>query len=505
MAGIFRLSKRIAFGWLIALIVLFGAISNVNPVRADGSEGTGPGGVGSANGASNLQLWLKADAGVYTDDGCTTAAENGNSVACWADQSGYGNHFTQSTSGSRPSLVNSVLSSEPILRFDGSSQFLKTGYSAGINSHNFTIFIVARHTATTSALKSPFSNLCWGSNYEGYYFYATEGGRWDFMLHNGSVASTQIGVDASDYSWHIHTGFLDSNESQYLEIDGTNLDSDPVYNFTSNQSCETFIGSGSDHYNSPAYYFPGDIAEVIIYNTSLNLAQRVLVNNYLSAKYTLVINNDKYSDGDPSYITDVAGIGKDSDGAEGSNNTASSAGMTFVNQSFVQDNGDYILFGHNSNANGNTSDELPSTGDWADGNNHRWSRTWYLQKTDKDTPDGTVDITFDISDSGMGGSFGGSAGNYRLLKRSDSSGAFSDICSATSINGDQVLFDNVDTTLLGSYFTLGTVDNASSPTAIRLQDFQGRRNQIFLIAGLFCMAIIGICLLFGWRRRLHRL
>ena len=39
-----------------------------------------PGGVGA-----DLELWLKADEGVYTDTGCSSAASDGDSVQCWSD------------------------------------------------------------------------------------------------------------------------------------------------------------------------------------------------------------------------------------------------------------------------------------------------------------------------------------------------------------------------------------------------------------------------------------
>ena len=48
---------------------------------------TGPGGVG--DGTANLNLWLRADAGVESLPG--TNATNGQDVSLWLDQSGGGN------------------------------------------------------------------------------------------------------------------------------------------------------------------------------------------------------------------------------------------------------------------------------------------------------------------------------------------------------------------------------------------------------------------------------
>jgi hypothetical protein len=67
---------------------------------------------------------------------------------------------------------------------------------------------------------------------------------------------------------------------------------------------------GQGHASYPyAHPFNGDIAEIILYNTALNDAQRIIVENYLSAKYNLPIANDYYTAHAPAYTQDVQGIG----------------------------------------------------------------------------------------------------------------------------------------------------------------------------------------------------
>lgn len=50
---------------------------------------------------AGLQLWLKADTGVYSDAGVTPAT-NGQTIQQWNDQSGNNNHVSQATAGNRP-------------------------------------------------------------------------------------------------------------------------------------------------------------------------------------------------------------------------------------------------------------------------------------------------------------------------------------------------------------------------------------------------------------------
>jgi hypothetical protein len=489
VAGFFNLSKRIAVGCFMAMGVFFAVMIGFHSARANGTGGDGPGGVDSTDGTSHLTLWLKTDAGVYANDTCTVLAGDGSPVACWADQSGYGSHFTQSTTGNQPTFMLSGLNNLPILQFDGNSQFLEKSYTANLNELNFTAYIVARTTGGDGTFRSPYASHCSAS---GYMFYAANSDYWNFWIWKGTQWSKQIGPDADISSWHMIVGYYDNDLTTCpsFDIDGINVDYDYPINFTQNTSCPTRIGAGETQQTSPGAYFPGDIAEIIIFNKTLSLAERTLVNNYLSAKYNIDVNSDKFAGSDP-YIHDVAGIGKD----DGSNSQGASSGMIVTDRNFLQENGDYILIGHNGSMNDTTSDDVPSGGDWT-GAGRRWTRDWYLTLTDKDGTGGAIDITFDISDSGMSGAFNGSATNYRLLKRAGASGTFSDIATANSINDDQVTFENVDVSLLGSYFTLGTVDNASSPTAVIMDNFIARRRWINPMAILILLAAITATILY---------
>ena len=103
--------------------------------------------------------------------------------------------------------------------------------------------------------------------------------------------------------------------------------------------------------------------------------------------------------------------------------------------------------------------------------------------------------------------------NYRLLERSGTSGAFSDITTASgasvSMSGDQVIFSGVDSTELGSYYTLGTVDKNNSPTAVTLRSFNASPHPRPLSQGemgvlaAFMSTVIGIILAW-WVRSKRR-
>lgn len=267
-------------------------------------------------------------------------------------------------------------------------------------------------------------------------------GLWQFATFRYNPQPS--GIDA----YYYHNGALvDSDATAALAIPSNPLVS---------------IGGFANRTGTWGNEMAGDIAEAILYSSALNTAQRILVENYLSAKYAIALTANDVYDGDTAgngdFDLDVAGIGRESDG---SNTEAHSAGMIIVNGTFLQDTGDYLLMGHKAATNGTTTADCPT------GVTGRWTREWYLDKTDVvGTANGTVHITFDFSESGLGGT---PSGSYTLLKRDTAgSGTFSGAATSSSISGDQITFSGVDASVLGSGFTLGS----GTPTAVKLTGFE---------------------------------
>lgn len=72
-----------------------------------------------------------------------------NPVGCWRDYSGNGNHAIQATAANQPTLQNGTgdtLNGHPMLRWDGSNDFL--GTSMTVNLAPFTVFVVFNATNT---------------------------------------------------------------------------------------------------------------------------------------------------------------------------------------------------------------------------------------------------------------------------------------------------------------------------------------------------------------------
>lgn len=195
---------------------------------------------------AGLDVWLKAD---------SLALSDGDPVATWTDSSGNGNNATQGTSGNRPTLQTNELNALPVVRFDGSDDFLVTSYTPP-GTH--TLFVVYVRTSgsfvgNTTGDGPLFRNINYWTN-----------------VNNSSITlTTSIGsgpnfLAASAGSVHLHgvdiTSFGTNNSASGSAISvGVSLD-------------------GS--YN-------GDIAELVYYNSVLGTTDRQSVESYLAAKYGL--------------------------------------------------------------------------------------------------------------------------------------------------------------------------------------------------------------------------
>ncbi len=195
----------------------------------------------------------------------------------------------------------------------------------------------------------------------------------------------------------------------------------------------------------------GTLQRLFFYNTNLNTPQRIIVENYLSAKYNLPIANKFYTD-NTTYNQDVQGIGT-TDGVVKHSQAANSKGLilTEVNGSLDAAN-EFVFAGHNATVSSLLTAEL--TGPVAE----RWSRSWFVQKS------GTVDakLSFDYSQAGLTATnLATEFSQYYLLYRPDLQSAFRIVTNGTLPlvplleNDDQLAFTLDNTRLQNGYYTVG--------------------------------------------------
>ncbi len=154
-------------------------------------------------------------------------------------------------------------------------------------------------------------------------------------------------------------------------------------------------------YNSSSEYtgqnlFKGRIAEICYYAYNLNNAERIIVQNYLAAKYFAnVIQDDKY-DYQSGYGNSVIGIGKESNTdfhniSKGDNLFEIKVNMDLA---FPVNSPQYLLVGHNNNPLLWTTQNTPDSASV-----QRLRRTWrFNRKPNNLGGEKKVEITFSESD-----------------------------------------------------------------------------------------------------------
>ena len=232
------------------------------------------------NAIPGLAMWLRADS-VELIDG---------KVSRWNDLSINNYNIQQATATNRPVIVDSVLGSQPVLRFNGSSTYLDGGDIMDLEANSHTIFIVANSRKSTGTIiaKSRWANI---SDRYGYFI---ENGNILFGYQDNLYRETKTPYTTGSYKlFSTINNRLESSNSLYIN---SILKASVAINgsYIMNSSYNFLIGAANNTSGTTppfsTYYLDGDIAEIIVYNTLLSDEERQSVENYLMNKYTEPLN-----------------------------------------------------------------------------------------------------------------------------------------------------------------------------------------------------------------------
>lgn len=142
--------------------------------------------------------------------------------------------------------------------------------------------------------------------------------------------------------------------------------------------------------------FKGRLAEICYYAFAVSQCQRVIIENYLAAKYFAnVIANDKY-DFQTSFGDDVIGVGKENNTdqhniSQGDNLFEISVDMA---NAFPSNSPYYLMVGHNNNPLSWTDDNVPDTLSF-----RRLRRTWRFDR--RGPNDGEQEVHIEINETDL--------------------------------------------------------------------------------------------------------
>jgi hypothetical protein len=435
---------------------------------------TGPAGVGNS---TNNVLWLKADAG-------TSTTVNGNGITAWNDQSGNGINVSQSTVAQQPIFQTNIINGFPAIQFDNATITGENDKLIGPdsplldNTAGYTFFTVTRPQAFSDA-STIISKRVTLDNQHSFMLLYWNGNKFntDIQTSNNRFGSSNTFLVNTNYLVDvIYDGTLPAAFRTKLYLGETLHRTAPeTHSFVPDNASPLIIGSTHVTDDRP---FGGYIPEIIMYRQALDKASRIIVNNYLSAKYNIALaSNDKYAGDDPAngdYDREVAGIGMDTiqpgPVTAGNNAFASSiAGGLGISYVSGFSPGDYILAGHASPTNSSIQSDV---GGMNGTTNCRWQRIWYIDITNCATV--TTDIEFDMSDGSANPNMvSASPSDYVLLYRSAQTGNWTELTTASAITGDKIRFENYALTIDG-YYTIGTHECLISPLPVELMSFTAK-------------------------------
>jgi hypothetical protein len=431
---------------------------------------TGPGGVGTS--ATNV-LWLNADKDAYNNGGVTPAGTT-DDVQQWNDQSGNARNATQPVLSYRPNYITNVVNGLPVLRFSGGNDhIMATGVAtanvasvwavaayASLPSSNPGILLGAPAATGTNVSPANKSIGLWVSSAAGTQVWGRG------IQSNGTSRDISQTTTLNGATFYIINNIYRSATFINQFVNSAAAGNNNLHNGTLSSWTDITIGRQASE------SWSGDIAEVIFYNTEVNAAQRILIDNYLAAKYGLALSAsdiyDKDVAGNGNYDFEVAGIGRVD--ASNIHNSAQGTGIVrILNPGGLGDN-EFLIWGHdNASLLANNLSDVPP------GVQARMSRVWRVSEVNASSASvdvGSIDISFDLT--GLGAI---TATDLRLLVDTDNDGVFTDetgISGASLISANIYGFTGVTAITNNVRFSLGTVNKTQTPLPVELFSFTAR-------------------------------
>ena len=227
---------------------------------------------------TDLQLWLKADAGVTVD--------GSGGVTQWDDQSGNANHAVQATASLSPTVLANALNNRPVLKFDGADDYLSVASSASLSfTGDLTTLFVVRFTdfSTYRAVWAKTAN-----NFPAPTDYYTLPGSGRPQVYRGSGTGAGLGSFASTVALtagsYLTVGFGIEGTTCSHFLAGNVTSSGSISVPTADTGAPLLIGTRGDLFTK----MKGEIAEILIYSRALTQAERTSVADYLAQKYGIV-------------------------------------------------------------------------------------------------------------------------------------------------------------------------------------------------------------------------
>ncbi|NCO62818.1 MAG: T9SS type A sorting domain-containing protein [Flavobacteriales bacterium] len=341
---------------------------------------TGPGGVGTNDGNSSLIIWYRPDNGIST---------TGSLIDSWTNSAGLAAFNISETGSQRPTLISGTLNGYNEVSFNGSNR-LRTGLT--ITSSNFitnqaSSFIVVKANNTTQNSSVYTTDPLVGSTRFSNHIPWSGTVYYDIGSCCSSNARIQVGGLSGLTNYSIWSYDANPTTGKQLYRNESLLQSRAnTSTYTSHASQRFNLGANT----SGSSGFSGNVTELVIFKNKVNKAQRIIIDNYLAAKYNQTLNNNDFytrdNSGNGNFDHHVAGIGQADDG---SNHTDSQGtGIVRISNPTSLSNNEFLFWGEETR--NLTYSFSTNTSTFTEQLNSRWHVNTQGNL-------GTVTVSFDIS------------------------------------------------------------------------------------------------------------
>jgi len=222
---------------------------------------------------------LKQGLVCWFDASKNVALDSDGAVIHW--QSSFNDYkVSQTQSEYRPQLVENSLNHQPVVRFDGTDDYLK-GSALGLNSSEYSVFVVHRFSADkTSNLNTLINQQTEsGSN---LVIYSLANSDNTLKLQSYPPETSPVGDFAYGTDYFAVSSIIANEDSIEFWKNGQKS----VLSVTANDVAgEKNFLLGAFAESVLANCFAGDLAELVIYNRRLSVSEKDSLENYLFNKY----------------------------------------------------------------------------------------------------------------------------------------------------------------------------------------------------------------------------
>lgn len=191
-------------------------------------------------------------------------------VSSWSDRSANAYTIQQTTQANRPTFQTAEMNGNPVVRFDGSNDFLDGGDILDMGSNSLINMVTAKRT---SGAAGSLSQKASARGLVGRWALLRDGGSY-LGLYNSQITTFTPTAAESSTSPRIYTQTIERSTASRVRFDGAQQSSVTITGNdgdSHNTSDPYYVGAyGNSTGSGPiaGYYFNGDIAQVVVLFTS---------------------------------------------------------------------------------------------------------------------------------------------------------------------------------------------------------------------------------------------